>query len=499
MLIPFDTLTQRHKFKPKGVVHIGGSTGQERFFYANAGIENVVWIEAIPDVFNQLKANVSCYPNNIALNACISDKDYQNVVFNISSNGGESSSIFNFQEHSNFHPDVTFIDKIRLTTIRVDSLFIAKGIDVRNYDYLSLDIQGSELNALKSMGDMLRLFKYVYVEVNKIPLYENIPLVGEIDAYLAEFGFEPVDEKYTGAGWGDKFYIKKQDVNSVFKRQQAKPALREGIVNNIPDEFMQEIRFHYPPDNHEIFERWYYLNYNQPSERLYIPIQWTGVLVNNNFGNDLPTIARLQSFIDGLDRSKKYYTIHQFDLGCMVDFKDLDILVFGMAGGRIDYCLPLLCQPHKFEFNVEKTLFASFIGRRTHPVRDKIIDALKDKQGCYISEAKHDMSAYCSIIAHSIFTICGRGFGNNSFRVQEALQYGSIPVIISDERLEPHNIPFEEYGYFIHSDSVDSIYTLLTTLTTTEIKLKQEKLKHYYDKYFSYSGTKSIILEQLKK
>lgn len=499
MLIPFDTLCKKYSIKPEGVLHIGANNAAEcETYYAN-GVKRSVWIEALPDVYKELKEVVSKYPKTIALNACVSDVDGHTVQFNVSSNHGESSSMLEFGSHAQAHPDVTFINKIRLVTSRVDTLMIKKGINIREFDFLNIDLQGAELLALRGMGDMLRLFKFVYIELNREELYKGCAMFEDVKSYLESFGFVLKEVKWTGAGWGDGFFIKDQSMNSVFKRQQAKPALREGIVNNIPDEFMQEIKFHYPPDNHLVFERWYYQNYNEQSERIYLPIQFTGFLVNNSFGNDPHAVARLQDFVDKLDRSKKYYTIHQFDLGCMVDFKDLDILVFGMAGGRIDYCLPLLCQPHKFEFNVEKTLFASFIGRRTHPVRDKIIDALKDKQGCYISEAKHDMSSYCSIIAHSIFTICGRGFGNNSFRVQEALQYGSIPVIISDERLEPHGIPFEEYGYFIHSDNVDSVYTLLTTLTTTEIKLKQGKLKHYYEKFFSYSGTKSIILEQLKK
>jgi hypothetical protein len=71
MLIDYPALAKRHNFKPKGVLHIGGSTGQERFFYAEAGIENVIWVEALPNVFQTLKQNVSGYPKNICLNACI--------------------------------------------------------------------------------------------------------------------------------------------------------------------------------------------------------------------------------------------------------------------------------------------------------------------------------------------------------------------------------------------------------------------------------------------
>lgn len=499
MLIPFPELLQRHSFTPKGILHIGASVGQESDWYAAAGVENVIWIEAIPEVFKKLKENISCYLNNIAFNNCISEKDYQTVSFNISSNGGESSSVFEFQDHSKFHPDVTFVDKINLTTIRVDTLLNAKKIDIRDYDYLSCDLQGSELAALRSMGDMLRLFKYVYIEVNKLPLYRGIPLVGEIDKYLADFGFEPVDEKYTGAGWGDKFYIKKQNMNSVFRRNARQFRRQVQVGLNVPDTLMPYIKFPYPPDNHEIFERWYYENVTEKTDRVYIPIQWTAYLVNNNFGNDTQSIKELQSFVDQIDRSKKYYTIHQFDLGCMVDFKDLDILVFGMAGGRIDYCLPLLCQPHKYEFDNPKTLFASFIGRHTHPLREVMFNNIRNKQGCYVSDAKHEMASYCSILSSSIFSLCPRGFGNASFRIQESLQYGAIPVIISNERIEPHGVSFENYGVYIDEKDVGNVYEILQTLSVNEVTEKQSKLQYYFDNFFTYTSNMKLISDQIKK
>ena len=494
MLIPFPDLLNKYKIKPKGIVHCGANNGNESTFYRNAGIDNVVWIEALPKVFEELKNNVDQYPENICLNACIGEKDFKTVTFNVSSNNGESSSVFEFDLHSQYHPDVTMVDKIKLTTVRMDTLFYLKNIDATKYDFLNLDLQGSELIALKSMGDLLRNFKYVYCEVNLQSLYKDIPLVNEIDEYLAEFGFVGVDERYTGAGWGDKFYMKKE-TNSVFRKPNYN--LRDGMVN-VPNNFLPNMAFPYPPDNHKIFERYYYETFNDKTDREYLPIQWTAYHVNNNYGNNKDAVQKLQEYVDGLDRSKKYYTIHQFDLGTLVDFKDLDILVFGMAGGRIDYCLPLLCLPHKFEYDNPKTIFASFIGRKTHPIRERVIKGLKDKGGCYISEANHDLSAYCSIISHSVFSICARGFGNNSFRIQESLQYGSIPVIVSNERLEPHGIPFEKYGYYIDEKDADNIYEILQEKTVDEITEKQALLKYYYDNYFTYIANKKIILETVK-
>lgn len=500
MLISFKSLLNKYKIQPEGVFHIGANNAAEISEYYANGVKRTVWIEALPEVFKELKEVVSGYPKAIALNACVSDVDGQEVEFNVSSNHGESSSMFEFGTHANAHPDVTFVDKLKLRTKRVDSLVIQKGINIREFDFLNIDLQGAELLALKGMGDMLRLFKWLYIEVNRGDVYIGSPQFEDICSYVNQFGFELKEVKWTGANWGDAFFEKKHNMNTVFRRQIGKPAMREGIVQNVPEEFMQEIRFHYPPDNHEIFERWYYHNYNEPNERLYLPIQWTGTLVNHNFGNDAAIIERLQKYVDGLDRSKKYYTIHQFDLGCMVDFKDLDILVFGMAGGRIDYCLPLLCQPHKFEIDKPKTLLANFIGRRTHPLRDKMLQMIEGEEGIYVSEMKHDLSSFCSIIASSVFTFCPRGFSGTSFRTFEALQYGSIPVIVTDELLKPHGFEPSEYAVVVSPSQVNgNLPLMLRNMSADDIKIKQLHGKLIYEKLFTYKGNKEKILERLNK
>jgi len=499
MLIPFPSLIAKYKISPKGVFHIGANNAFEAASYYSNGVERTVWIEALPDIYEEMKAVVSKYPNAIALNACISNKDFKTVEFNVSSNHGESSSMLEFGTHKIHHPDVTFIDKIKLTTIRVDTLVNLKNIDIRDYDFLNIDLQGAELLALQSMGDLLRGFKYLYIEVNSASVYENCPRFEEICEYVGEYGFEMKEVKWTGAHWGDAYFEKRKDMGSVFKRPRSNFRGVDGMVN-VPNEFMTEMPFHYPPDNTQIFERFYYAGFNTPNERQYLPVQWTAYHVSHSFGNDVAAIDRLQRYIDTLDRSKKYYTIHQFDLGCMVDFKDLDILVFGMAGGRIDYCLPLLCMPHKYEFKAKpKTLFANFIGRKTHHVRDWVIDQFSDKFGCYVSEDKHDINSYCSIISNSIFTLCPRGFSSTSFRVIEALQYGSIPVIITGDLLEPHLVDANEYAIVIKENQFDRIYDTLSSIDKGEILYRQTYLHKYYEQYFTYPANKKLILEQLNK
>lgn len=208
MLIPFHELFRKYRIKPRGVLHVGASTGQEAAEYYKHGIKHTCWIEAIAEVYGKLTQHISIYPNAIAFNVCVSDVDGQEITFNIANNEGQSSSFLEFGTHATEHPTVKFIDKIQLITTRLDTLIDREGIEVAHYDMLNIDLQGAELLALKGLGDYLSGFRYLYLEVNIKELYKGCPLVEEIDEYVRGYGFERKETKWTNWGWGDAFYVK---------------------------------------------------------------------------------------------------------------------------------------------------------------------------------------------------------------------------------------------------------------------------------------------------
>ncbi len=206
MLIPFKTLIERYDLKPTGIFHVGASTGQEIPLYQEMGIEHMVFIEALPKVYTRLQRNLKGIPYAIAINACITDEDGVEVKFNIANNEGESSSIFAFGTHKEVHPEVRYTGTVQLTTSRVDTIAAMYNLDLSNYDFLNVDVQGAELLVLKGMGEELRKINFAYIEVNEKELYRGCPLVGEIDEYLFKYGLLPRETKMTTCGWGDKAY-----------------------------------------------------------------------------------------------------------------------------------------------------------------------------------------------------------------------------------------------------------------------------------------------------
>jgi len=253
----------------------------------------------------------------------------------------------------------------------------------------------------------------------------------------------------------------------------------------------------YPPDNSIIFEEWFREVYKWcDTDRELIPVNFTAFHVNNNYGNNNDARNYLQKFIDGLDRNKKWFCICQYDDGVLIDFKDLDVLQFNMSK-QIGIEMPLLCQPHPYEFSGGKKWFANFVGGKTHPIRGSSIN-LKGKEGYYISFDSHNIEDYCRILHESMFTLCYRGYGSNSFRISESLQYGSIPVYISDTFISPYHLNFEYFGILINETDSNRVDEILQNIPIEEVVKLQERLPEVYKSYYTYEANLNLIIESLE-
>lgn len=208
-MISFNYLFQKFNIHPKGVIHLGASTGQEMATYRQFNMSPVVFVEAIPSVFEQLKKNIASYPEAIAYNECIGDEDGKEVFFNVSNNEAQSSSYLELGHHSIIHPEVHYIDTLRMTTKTVATIIEEHNLDINQFDFLNCDLQGVELPALKGMKDLLSHFNWLYLEVNKVHVYRNCALVEEIDEYVRKWGFERVETgNWVADSWTDALYQK---------------------------------------------------------------------------------------------------------------------------------------------------------------------------------------------------------------------------------------------------------------------------------------------------
>ena len=189
----------------EGVFHVGAHECEELLFYNSFGVKNedIVWIDAMESKVND--AINRGIPN--VYNALITDKDDEDIYFNVSNNI-QSSSILEFGTHSQEHPWVVYTDKVLKKSITVDTFFEKNDLDASEYNFWNFDIQGAELIALKGATKSLQYVKALYLEVNEKELYKNCALIDEIDEFLSKHNFKRVLTKFTQHGWGDALYLK---------------------------------------------------------------------------------------------------------------------------------------------------------------------------------------------------------------------------------------------------------------------------------------------------
>jgi FkbM family methyltransferase len=187
-----------------GCLHIGAHNCEELILYNNHGLNNedIIWIDALP--FKVEEAKNRGIPN--VYNALITDKDDEEFTFNISNNY-QSSSIFEFGTHSYEHPGVIYINKLKMSSITIDTFLQRNNLNASKYDFWNFDIQGAELLALKGSINSIIYAKVLYLEVSKRELYINGALIQEIDDFLSKYNFKRVLTTMTEHGWGDALYI----------------------------------------------------------------------------------------------------------------------------------------------------------------------------------------------------------------------------------------------------------------------------------------------------
>jgi len=189
--------------KPRGVIHIGAHNGEEKPFYTKNKFDKIIWIDADPQYEQFLK---SSFPEDMVIICGIGSKrEIKN--FN-RANNGESSSFLDLDLHKRYHPGISYVNNLQIQVKPMVYIVEEFNINIKDYNFLNLDVQGVELDVLKGFGDLLDNFDYVYTEINTNYIYKNCSLVGEIDTYLKEFNFTRSETYITPWEWGDALYTK---------------------------------------------------------------------------------------------------------------------------------------------------------------------------------------------------------------------------------------------------------------------------------------------------
>jgi FkbM family methyltransferase len=178
-----------------GVLHIGAHFGEERFLYSELN-KPVLWIEAVPDYFQLLAANISGFANQEARLLLLSDSEKQADFF-IANNEGASSSLFRFAENNGFENSGLRMERqIRLTTVRLDRAF--QHDEILLFDHWVIDVQGAEMEVLRGAGLLLKSCNSMMIEVSRREIYVGGSSYFDLTEFLEKEGFVQIWEAHRG-------------------------------------------------------------------------------------------------------------------------------------------------------------------------------------------------------------------------------------------------------------------------------------------------------------
>lgn len=205
-----DCITANGERPFKGVVQIGSHLGTEAKAYADAGVRNVLWIDANKDVMKPLYEHTRDFSfESKYFHAVLSDEDDQELTLKVM-NESQYSSLLELGS-SPLKDDLTVIERRQAITKRFET-FVRKNIveiDLDKYDFIKLDTQGMELKVLQGFGPLLKRFpfKAVYTEVSFEETYAGGCTHEELDRFLQKHGFTQTLLYQTGYG-GEALYLR---------------------------------------------------------------------------------------------------------------------------------------------------------------------------------------------------------------------------------------------------------------------------------------------------
>jgi FkbM family methyltransferase len=187
----------------KFVVHHVGARNGSRGFPVIKKLESdivTVFYEASEDGNDQilLQAKRNGAMESILVNACIGSRhEVRNFYFNrdpfMSSLYPANEDYFNFYEdllnYDNLMGQILEpVEVLSVNTLSLDEVISTKQLPA--CDFLSIDVQGGELDVLKGSENSLRDASGVLLEVEFSEMYQGQPLFGEIDKFLRIQGFK---------------------------------------------------------------------------------------------------------------------------------------------------------------------------------------------------------------------------------------------------------------------------------------------------------------------
>ncbi len=185
----------------KGIIHVGMWDFVEYGCYTKLVGNNVIGIEANPQVYKDMAKPVADKWGFKCFNEFLSDKDKEVRDFYFA---GEGSSLYKGQPQWNKNVSIKVQTKTLATVIEENN------IDMNGYDFLNIDAEGAEFDVLKGFEKYLDYINVIDLETSYDDRHRSGADHNTIVQWLGERGFElkEMSSSYQSQNWGDSVFAR---------------------------------------------------------------------------------------------------------------------------------------------------------------------------------------------------------------------------------------------------------------------------------------------------
>ena len=185
----------------KGIIHVGMWDFVEYGCYTKLVGNNVIGIEANPQVYKDMAKPVADKWGFKCFNEFLSDKDKEVRDFYFA---GEGSSLYKGQPQWNKNVSIKVQTKTLATVIEENN------IDMNGYDFLNIDAEGAEFDVLRGFEKYLNYINVIDLETSYDDRHRSGADHNTIVQWLGERGFElkEMSSSYQSQNWGDSVFAR---------------------------------------------------------------------------------------------------------------------------------------------------------------------------------------------------------------------------------------------------------------------------------------------------
>lgn len=192
--------------------HIGRDTVKMAKFWPKS---KIYCFEPVPDLFLSLQDKIKSYSNITSYDYCLSDQIGPSLFWVSSGRSTALSSIFEPLTGLNSHPETVF-ETITVHCSTLDRW--ASDNKISKIDFMWLDMQGAELQALQAGTTILSTVSALLIEVSLIERYKSIPLYITVKNWLQDQGFKIIAQDEPKHGKMNLFLIKWHNRNLLCRK-----------------------------------------------------------------------------------------------------------------------------------------------------------------------------------------------------------------------------------------------------------------------------------------